>query len=98
GGRGRVGRAPPHQGGRPAGTARVSGRGRLVLVATPIGNLGDLSPRAVEALADADVVYCEDTRRTRALLTHAGVKGKKLVAMDSHREAAAVSRVVESLR
>lgn len=76
----------------------MSGPGRLVLVGTPIGNLGDLSPRAVEALAGADVVYCEDTRRTRALLTHAGIKGKKLVAMDSHREAAAVSRVVETLR
>jgi 16S rRNA (cytidine1402-2'-O)-methyltransferase len=72
--------------------------GRLVLVATPIGNLGDLPPRAVESLMAADVVYCEDTRRTRALLTHAGVRGKKLVAMDSHREAAAVARVVELLR
>ena len=72
--------------------------GRLVLVGTPIGNLGDLSSRAVEVLAAADVIYCEDTRRTRALLTHAGIKGQKLVAMDSHREAAAVSRVVEALR
>ena len=76
----------------------MSGPGRLVLVGTPIGNLGDLSSRAVEALAGADVVYCEDTRRTRALLTHAGIKGQKLVAMDSHREAAAVARVVETLR
>ena len=42
--------------------------GRLVLVGTPIGNLGDLSPRAVEVLAEADVVVCEDTRRTGRLL------------------------------
>ena len=49
--------------------------GALVLVGTPIGNLGDLSPRAVEALRDADVIAAEDTRRTRALLTHAGVPG-----------------------
>lgn len=76
----------------------MSEPGRLVLVGTPIGNLGDLTPRAVEVLAAADVIYCEDTRRTRALLTHAGIKGKRLVAMDSHREAAAVSRVVEALR
>ena len=46
--------------------------GRLVLVATPIGNLGDLSPRAAEALRGADVVAAEDTRRTRVLLDHIG--------------------------
>jgi 16S rRNA (cytidine1402-2'-O)-methyltransferase len=60
--------------------------GSLVLVGTPIGNLGDLSPRAVEALRSADVVYCEDTRRTRALLTHAGVSGVPLRSLHQHNE------------
>lgn len=58
------------------------GPGRLVLVATPIGNLGDLSPRAVAALADADVCAAEDTRRTGRLLQHAGVR----VPLVSHHE------------
>jgi len=70
----------------------------LVLVGTPIGNLGDLSPRAVDALRDADVVLCEDTRRTRQLLTHAGVHGKRLVTVDAHREAQSVAPVVGWLR
>ena len=51
---------------------RSSG-GRLVVVATPIGNLGDLPPRAADTLRDADLVAAEDTRRTRTLLDHIGV-------------------------
>lgn len=69
--------------------------GRLVLVGTPIGNLGDLSPRAVETLAGADVICCEDTRRTRQLLTHAGITGVPLMALHAHNEAAGAQRVVE---
>ena len=72
--------------------------GRLVLVATPIGNLGDLSPRAVEVLSSADVIACEDTRRTRQLLSHSGVSaGGRLVAVNDHNEAAAVRRVLARL-
>jgi 16S rRNA (cytidine1402-2'-O)-methyltransferase len=62
--------------------------GRLVLVGTPIGNLGDLAPRAVEALAGADVVACEDTRRTGRLLQHAGIRARALVTVNDHTEAA----------
>lgn len=75
------------------------GAGRLVLVGTPIGNLGDLPPRAVETLATADVIAAEDTRRTRALLTYAGVRGgRRLVALHGHNEAAAGARLVERMR
>jgi 16S rRNA (cytidine1402-2'-O)-methyltransferase len=69
--------------------------GRIVLVATPIGNLGDLSPRATEALATADVVCCEDTRRTRALLSAAGVPaGRRLVSLHGHNEVARIDEVL----
>jgi 16S rRNA (cytidine1402-2'-O)-methyltransferase len=70
--------------------------GTLVLVGTPIGNLADLSPRAVEALAAADVICCEDTRRTGRLLQHAGVarQGRRLLVVNEHTEAEAAPRVV----
>jgi 16S rRNA (cytidine1402-2'-O)-methyltransferase len=61
--------------------------GKLVLVATPIGNLGDLTPRAVDVLRDADVIAAEDTRRTRKLLTHAGVPAAgRLRSVHGHNE------------
>jgi 16S rRNA (cytidine1402-2'-O)-methyltransferase len=70
------------------------GGGRLVLVGTPIGNLGDLSPRAAAVLAAADVVCCEDTRHTRKLLTHAGITARRLVALHEHNETAAAPGLV----
>jgi len=73
------------------------GAGTLVLVATPIGNLGDLSARAVEALAQADVVCCEDTRRTRGLLSSAGVRGVRLLSVHGHNEMARVEVVLGHL-
>lgn len=73
--------------------------GALVVVATPIGNLGDLSPRAVEALSSVDVVACEDTRRTRGLLTHAGIPGSgRLVAVHAHNEVERAEDLVARMR
>jgi 16S rRNA (cytidine1402-2'-O)-methyltransferase len=72
------------------------GGGGIVLVGTPIGNLGDLPPRAVEVLAQAEVVYCEDTRRTRALLTHAGVTGSRLRSLHGHNEHQRLEEVVRA--
>ncbi len=70
--------------------------GRIVLVGTPIGNLGDLAPRAVEALAGADVIYCEDTRHSRKLLSHAGITGVTLRSLHRHNEADRVGEVVDA--
>lgn len=73
--------------------------GSLVLVGTPIGNLGDLAPRAVEALAGAGVIAAEDTRRARALLSSAGVSlaGSRLVALHAHNEAEVAARLAEEM-
>ena len=68
--------------------------GRLVVVATPIGNLGDLSPRAAEALASADLIACEDTRHTRKLLTHAGITGRPMLSVHDANEGERVPRVL----
>lgn len=76
----------------------MTATGRLVLVGTPIGNLGDLPPRAVEVLRDADLVVCEDTRRTGRLLQAAGVTAKKLLAAHDHNEVAQIGGVLERLR
>ncbi len=71
--------------------------GRFVLVATPIGNLGDLSPRAIDALRSADEVWCEDTRRTRTLLNHADIEGVRLRSVREHNEAQAAQQLVEAI-
>jgi 16S rRNA (cytidine1402-2'-O)-methyltransferase len=71
-------------------------KGKLILVATPIGNLGDVSARAREALAAADVVACEDTRRTAKLLAHLGLEKSLLIYAD-HNEAAAAVKIMKRL-
>jgi 16S rRNA (cytidine1402-2'-O)-methyltransferase len=77
----------------------MTGVGALVLVATPIGNLGDLSPRATETLRDADVIAAEDTRRTRALLTHSGIAAAgRLRAVHAHNEREGASWIVDAVR
>jgi 16S rRNA (cytidine1402-2'-O)-methyltransferase len=76
----------------------VSGdAGTLWLVATPIGNLGDLSPRAIEVLGRAALVCCEDTRRTGRLLQRAGVKAERLAVANDHTELARVGEVLDVL-
>ncbi len=82
---------PPRSAAPPAPVAS------LVLVGTPIGNLGDLSPRATEALAAADLVCCEDTRRTGRLLERAGARGARLRRVDEHTEAEAIPEVCDLL-
>lgn len=71
-------------------------RGTLFIVATPIGNLGDMTMRAVETLRTADMVLAEDTRSTRVLLDHFGIKAHT-VAAHAHNEARTIPRVLERL-
>jgi 16S rRNA (cytidine1402-2'-O)-methyltransferase len=71
--------------------------GTLYLVATPIGNLGDITLRALETLKQVAVVLAEDTRRTRALLTHFEIK-KPLVNHDAHASPASIDGLIERLR
>jgi 16S rRNA (cytidine1402-2'-O)-methyltransferase len=69
----------------------------LHLVATPIGNLGDLAPRAAEVIAGARLVCCEDTRRTGRLLQHAGIRANRLVVCNEHTEWHVVREVLDTL-
>lgn len=72
--------------------------GTLFVCATPIGNLGDVSERLRETLAEVDVIACEDTRRTRRLLTALEIRTPDLVVCDEHRERAAVGPLIARLQ
>ena len=72
--------------GRPLGTP-----GRLWVVATPLGNLGDITARAREAIAECDLVACEDTRVTGGLLRHLAIS-KPMLAYHEHNEKDAAAK------
>jgi 16S rRNA (cytidine1402-2'-O)-methyltransferase len=76
---------------------QLSSAGRLDVVATPIGNLGDLAPRAREALMAADLIAAEDTRRTGTLLSAIGVSGK-LISLHEHNENSRIESLVQELQ
>jgi 16S rRNA (cytidine1402-2'-O)-methyltransferase len=71
--------------------------GKLSIVATPIGNLGDVSQRALDTLRSCDRIVAEDTRRTRQLLTHFGIAAKRVERLDDHARERDLARVVARL-
>jgi len=71
--------------------------GSLYVVATPIGNLGDASPRAIEALRAADLIACEDTRTSRTLLARHAIPART-VALHEHNERAAAAKLLQAMR
>jgi 16S rRNA (cytidine1402-2'-O)-methyltransferase len=71
--------------------------GTLYVVATPIGNLADASPRSVDVLRTVEMIACEDTRTTRTLLAHFGI-GTRSVALHEHNERSASDKLVKTLR
>lgn len=72
--------------------------GTLFLIATPIGNLGDMTERALVTLRSVRHIAAEDTRRTRGLLSHFGIVGKELHVLDANASERAVARVVNLLK
>lgn len=75
-----------------------SSSGTLWIVATPIGSLGDFSPRAAEVIQEVDILLAEDTRRARTLLSHAGVRPSgRLQSLHEHNEGAKLSALLAHL-
>jgi len=70
--------------------------GTLFIVATPIGNLEDLTPRARQTLAEVDLIAAEDTRHTGRLLSHLGIK-TRVMALHDHNEEKAAAKVIQEL-
>ena len=69
----------------------------LVVCATPIGNLSDVTQRVLDALRDADAVLCEDTRRAQILLDRHGIRARRLVSLHGHNEARRVAQLLPRL-
>ncbi len=76
----------------------TDGGAALVLVGTPIGNLGDLTHRAEQELRRADAIACEDTRRTGRLLSHLGIRAPALIVVNDHTEVDRSDAIVERIR
>ncbi|MCL2177669.1 MAG: SAM-dependent methyltransferase, partial [Firmicutes bacterium] len=72
------------------------GWGKLYIVATPIGNLGEITYRAVEVLKSVDIVACEDTRKSAVLLSRYDIK-KPMLSYRQHNERASAKGLVEQL-
>lgn len=72
--------------------------GRIIFVPTPIGNLGDITLRALEVLRSADRIACEDTRHSGQLLAHHGISGKPLVSLHEHNEARRAPDLIAAAR
>jgi 16S rRNA (cytidine1402-2'-O)-methyltransferase len=71
--------------------------GVLYLVSTPIGNLGDITLRAIETLKAVDIIAAEDTRQTKKLLTHLGIVGKTVESLHAHSSDRDMARLIEAL-
>ncbi len=71
--------------------------GRLLVVGTPLGNLADMSSRGLQALQNADLLACEDSRRTGQLLSHLAVGKKKMVVVNEHTEVDQIERITNSV-
>jgi 16S rRNA (cytidine1402-2'-O)-methyltransferase len=78
-------------------SSATSSVGRLYVVGTPIGNLGDITLRAIDTLKLADRILAEDTRRTRALLNHLLITGKPLASIEAHVTSTRLQRLLEFL-
>jgi 16S rRNA (cytidine1402-2'-O)-methyltransferase len=70
---------------------------RLAVVSTPIGNVGDVTRRAVDVLSVSDLIFCEDTRHTGLLLSRLGVEKRPLLSLNAHNEAARIATAIDAL-
>jgi 16S rRNA (cytidine1402-2'-O)-methyltransferase len=80
------------------GLCRTVADPAIFIVATPIGNLDDMTPRALATLRHVDLIAAEDTRNTRKLLTHFGINGKELISYHDHVEVTRSEQLVERLK